>query len=297
MSLFSEKIFKDKLKTLNKTSETISRLSHWMIFYRKEAAKMVDVWHKELRAVPKDQKLVLLYLCNDVLQLSRKKGEEFHTAFITILPESLRHIIKSDPTISYEVLRVLDVWSSRSVYPKEDIRNFKHAIGVRVSTADDTIDASHIDILAKKLNGIYSSGFPYTSANDIVSKIKPTNPGDSGGLNTEISREQMIVLENAQKIASNEEVLRAELIRDLSILLGIQKSKLESLRQTKKEVDKLLAKKSSNSYKVSVTSNNALESTNAELMGPPKSRSVEKHKLDNNVEQEYTPPPYKQRAL
>ena len=69
--------FSGKLAGLNATSQSIETLSHWCVFHRKRAKTLVPTWQQELRAAPPKRKLTFLYLANDVLQNSRKKGNEW----------------------------------------------------------------------------------------------------------------------------------------------------------------------------------------------------------------------------
>ena len=69
--------FKAKLAGLNASSQSIETLSHWCVFHRKKAKDLVKVWERELQGAAGKRKLVFLYLANDVIQNSRKKGREW----------------------------------------------------------------------------------------------------------------------------------------------------------------------------------------------------------------------------
>ena len=56
---------------------------------------MVSVWDTEFARFPDMQKkLAMLYLANDVLQNSRKKGAQFVQEFYRILPKAVKHMLK-----------------------------------------------------------------------------------------------------------------------------------------------------------------------------------------------------------
>ena len=56
---------------------------------------MVATWDSEFARVSDMQKkLALLYLANDVLQNSRKRGPQFVQEFYRILPKAIRHMLK-----------------------------------------------------------------------------------------------------------------------------------------------------------------------------------------------------------
>lgn len=74
-----------------------SALSHWCIFHRKKAREIVETWAKKFHDAPRDQRVPFLYLANDILQNSRRKGPEFVNEFWTLLPKALREVVDSGP--------------------------------------------------------------------------------------------------------------------------------------------------------------------------------------------------------
>jgi hypothetical protein len=67
-------------------------LSHWCVFHRKRARRIVDTWEKQFNNATKDKKVSLLYLSNDILQNSKRKGGEFVNEFWRVLPGSLKDV-------------------------------------------------------------------------------------------------------------------------------------------------------------------------------------------------------------
>jgi regulator of Ty1 transposition protein 103 len=60
-----------------------------------DARKIVVTWETEFAKAPNMQKkLAMLYLANDILQNSRKKGPEFVNEFYRALPRALHHMLK-----------------------------------------------------------------------------------------------------------------------------------------------------------------------------------------------------------
>ena len=56
---------------------------------------MVGVWEAEFARAPSAQKkMALLYLANDILQNSRKKGPEYVHEFFRALPRPLQQLLK-----------------------------------------------------------------------------------------------------------------------------------------------------------------------------------------------------------
>ncbi len=85
MAGYSTDAFKDKLLRLNATQSSIQTLAQWILFHRRHCAASVQVWADEVKAAPPDRQLTYWYLCNDVLQNSKRKGDEFLAEFRKVL--------------------------------------------------------------------------------------------------------------------------------------------------------------------------------------------------------------------
>lgn len=73
----------------------LSALSRWCISYRKKAKQIVETWDKLFRSAQREQRVSFLYLANDILQNSRRKGSEFVNEFWKVLPTSVKHVYES----------------------------------------------------------------------------------------------------------------------------------------------------------------------------------------------------------
>lgn len=71
----------------------IIALSHWCIFHRSKADIVVTTWEKQFHSSDMAQKVPLLYLANDILQNSKRKGNEFVTEFWKVLPSALKEVV------------------------------------------------------------------------------------------------------------------------------------------------------------------------------------------------------------
>lgn len=69
-----------------------SALSRWCITHRKKAKQIVETWDKSFNSSQKEQRVSFLYLANDILQNSRRKGSEFVNEFWKVLPAALKHV-------------------------------------------------------------------------------------------------------------------------------------------------------------------------------------------------------------
>ncbi|KAG0613179.1 hypothetical protein M758_6G083000 [Ceratodon purpureus] len=107
----------EKLNKLNPSQQSIETLSHWCIFHRKKAKEIVDTWASKFHAAPKEKRVPFLYLANDILQNSRRKGPEFVNAFWTVLPAVLRDVLDTgDETVRNSAYRLVNIWEERRVF-------------------------------------------------------------------------------------------------------------------------------------------------------------------------------------
>lgn len=72
-----------------------------------------------------------MYLANDVIQNSKKKGPEFGKEFGNVLKKSFEHMssIGYDEKTKNSLMRVLNIWGERGVYDAKQISDFKQAFG------------------------------------------------------------------------------------------------------------------------------------------------------------------------
>lgn len=116
-SVFSEEILADKLSKLNSTQQCIETLSHWCIFHRSKAELVVSTWSKQFHNAEIIQKVPLLYLANDILQNSKRKGNEFVTEFWKVLPAAIKDLTeKGDDYGKNVVSRLVNIWEERRVF-------------------------------------------------------------------------------------------------------------------------------------------------------------------------------------
>lgn len=129
MSSFSESAFEKKLYELNNSQQSIQTLSLWVIHHRKHAKTIVQVWQTELIKVKTKKKLTFLYLANDVIQNSRKKGSEFIKAFGGVLITAFTHVAKhSDEKTKGSIGRMLSIWTERNIYDSEYISQIQQSV-------------------------------------------------------------------------------------------------------------------------------------------------------------------------
>ncbi|MCL7030016.1 hypothetical protein MKW94_009744 [Papaver nudicaule] len=116
-SVFNEQILADKLSKLNNTQQCIETLSHWCIFHRTNAELVVSTWEKQFHASENAQKVPFLYLANDILQNSKRKGTEFVAEFWKVLPGALKDVNENgDERGKNAVSRLVGIWEERRVF-------------------------------------------------------------------------------------------------------------------------------------------------------------------------------------
>lgn len=129
MSSFSESALEKKLSELSNSQQSVQTLSLWIIHHRKHAAAIVRVWHKELKKAKSSRKLTFLYLANDVIQNSKKKGPEFTREFEGVLVDACSHVAReTDDGCKKPMERLLNIWQERSLYRADFIQQLKLAI-------------------------------------------------------------------------------------------------------------------------------------------------------------------------
>ncbi|PIN20758.1 Regulator of nuclear mRNA [Handroanthus impetiginosus] len=116
-SAFNPQILVGKLAKLNNSQQSIETLSHWCIFHMNKATQVVETWARQFHCAPRDQRLAFLYLANDIIQNSRRKGAEFVAEFWKVLPDSLRDVIENgNESERNAALRLISIWEERKVF-------------------------------------------------------------------------------------------------------------------------------------------------------------------------------------
>ncbi|CAI8612124.1 unnamed protein product [Vicia faba] len=116
-STFNSQILVEKLAKLNGSQTSIETLSHWCIFHMNKAKQVVETWDKQFHCSPHEKKLTFLFLANDILQNSRRKGSEFVGEFWKVLPDCLRDVTQNgDDHARNEAFRLIGIWEERKVF-------------------------------------------------------------------------------------------------------------------------------------------------------------------------------------
>ncbi|XP_051175866.1 regulation of nuclear pre-mRNA domain-containing protein 1B [Leptopilina boulardi] len=149
MAGFTESALVKKLVDLNASQQSIQTLSLWLIHHRKHHPVIVKVWFKEMCKVKDSRKLMFMYLANDVIQNSKKKGPEFGKEFGLMLPKAFEHMKGFDDKTRDRLNRLLQIWEERGVYDKGQIHEFKTAFN---SAIDNKKEPGTPPLKKKKLD-------------------------------------------------------------------------------------------------------------------------------------------------
>jgi regulator of Ty1 transposition protein 103 len=79
-----------------------------------------------------NRKLTFMYLANDVIQNSKKKGPEFGKEFGNVLRKAFENMAvpESDEKTRKSIERILQIWEERGVYEPKLIKEFRRGLGV-----------------------------------------------------------------------------------------------------------------------------------------------------------------------
>ncbi|KAJ4908594.1 ENTH/VHS family protein [Raphanus sativus] len=189
-TVFSEEILIDKLAKLNSTQQSIETLSYWCIFNRVKAELIVTTWEKQFHSTEMSQKVPLLYLANDILQNSKRQGNEFVQEFWNVLPKAVKDIVsQGDDHGKGVVSRLVKIWEERRVFGSSRSKNLRD-----VMLGEDC--PLPLDVSKKRPRGSKSS------KRDRDSKSSRTKVSSGGGVAEKIaSAYHLVVAENSNEEA------------------------------------------------------------------------------------------------
>lgn len=249
-STFNPQILVDKLSKLNSSQQSIETLSHWCIFHMNKAKQVVETWDRQFHCAPREQRLAFLYLANDILQNSRRKGVEFVAEFWKVLPDALRNVMENGDEKA--ALRLINIWEDRKVFGsrvqilKEEFgkrqldngnRNRKLA-GPKLQSAG----GNPLDKLVSGYEAVYSSQLDEDAifskcrnAISFVEKVDKDGEGDfqlghvSSGIDDELKEQHGVLRDCIEQLVVVESA-RANLVSLLQETLQEQVYKLDQVR-------------------------------------------------------------------
>uniref|UniRef100_A0A2C9W323 CID domain-containing protein n=1 Tax=Manihot esculenta TaxID=3983 RepID=A0A2C9W323_MANES len=289
-SSFNPQILVEKLTKLNHSQASIETLSHWCIFHMNKAKQVVETWDRQFHCSPREQRLAFLYLANDILQNSRRKGSEFVGEFWKVLPDALRDVIENgDEAGRNAALRLIGIWEDRKVFGsrgqilKEELvgkhsdgsnRNGK-SVGFKLQPTGSTldkiisgyqvVDASQVDedVIINKCRSAISS---LEKAEKEIGVNINSGQFHATSFVEELQGQHTILRDSIEQLTAIESS-RASLVSHLRDALQEQEYKLEQIRSQ-------LQAGQSQSEHASNVCQKLLRSGNMQLVGEQGSKEV-----------------------
>ncbi|XP_048874039.1 regulation of nuclear pre-mRNA domain-containing protein 1B-like [Brienomyrus brachyistius] len=242
MSSFSESALEKKLSELSNSQQSVQTLSLWIIHHRKHSSFIVRVWHREMKKAKTSRKLTFLYLANDVIQNSKKKGPEFTRDFETVLLDACSHVAREvDDSCKKHLERLLNIWQERSLYRADFIQQLRLAI-------EDSNSPKH-KVLEKK-----ATKRPYRKVQEEEEEEEDDDyrahfsPHTCDSTGPQLTEELVKALQDLENAASGDAAVRQKIaslpqeVQDVSLLEKIvDKEAAEKLSKTVDEACLLLA--------------------------------------------------------
>ncbi|KAJ9177650.1 hypothetical protein P3X46_012845 [Hevea brasiliensis] len=232
-SVFSEQILADKLSKLNSTQQCIETLSHWCIFHQSKAEQVVATWDKQFHSSQMTLKVPLLYLANDILQNSKRKGNEFVSEFWKVLPTALKEVVEKGDDRGKSV-----------------VSRLKLTIG---GAAEKIVSAFHL-VVSEHLTEEAEMSNCKSAVNRVRKMEKDVDIACSNGkdpkrkiLAKDLEEEENLLKQCIEKLKSVE-ASRVALVSQLKEALHEQESELENIR-TQMQVAQAQAEEANNMRK------------------------------------------------
>ncbi|CDQ74610.1 unnamed protein product [Oncorhynchus mykiss] len=246
MSSFSESALEKKLSELSNSQQSVQTLSLWIIHHRKHSSLIVKVWHRELKKAKSSRKLTFLYLANDVIQNSKKKGPEFAKDFETVLVDACSHVAReADDGCRRPMDRLLTIWQERSLYKVEFIQQLKLAIEDSNSPQHQPIGTVKEKKAPKRTYQKIQELEEEEEDDDYRGHMSPQDSDISG---PQLTEELVKALQDLENAASGDAAVRQKIaslpqeVQDVSLLEKItDKEAADKLSKTVDEACLLLA--------------------------------------------------------
>jgi len=121
MSDFTEAIFERKLMELRDSQKEIQSLSQYCVHHRQHCKSVVKVWYKNIKTTAVTRKLTAMYLANDVVQNSKKRGPEYAKEFGMVMRKVFEHlaVMDFDDKTIMSLVRLIGIWQERQIFDKK----------------------------------------------------------------------------------------------------------------------------------------------------------------------------------
>lgn len=155
-----------------------------MKHYNTSAGVAVNEWRNSLQACRVDQLIPLLYVANEVLQISkRNRGSRFLEALSPVLGPSLQHICQRDPQAVEKVRRTVKIWGDRRVFSVRFVNELLQGLEPYRQGASGGGGGAAVAVHVQESDGATFS--PAATPNSNHSSLKNDDSTDDGKKKTE----------------------------------------------------------------------------------------------------------------
>uniref|UniRef100_A0A8C1SIQ8 Regulation of nuclear pre-mRNA domain containing 1A n=1 Tax=Cyprinus carpio TaxID=7962 RepID=A0A8C1SIQ8_CYPCA len=247
MSVFSEPALEKKLSELSNSQQSVQTLSLWLIHHRKHSKTIVKVWYNELKKAQVSRKLTFLYLANDVIQNSKRKGPEFTQDFSPVIVDAFKHAVLLMPLLMYDMY-LTEVEKKAKKRPYEEIKVNDDDFASQSSPAEPPQTADLIRALQELENAASSDAAlrqristlpPEVQDTSLLHKVTDKESGER--LSRLVEEACMLLADYSGRLAAEIDD-RRQLTRTLAVFLQSQRDGLAQNEQKLEEYKRKLAR-------------------------------------------------------
>jgi len=247
-----DELFAAKLSKLTGSKESIEDLSQWVQFHRRRIKQIVPIWFKEVQKDDGKRLMLYFYLCNDVMQGSRKKGSECIEAFGKALPaatklcsrcrEALRGAAlrgegcrRKEPKTTSGLQRLLKIWLDREIFPVAFINDLLGSLDPEAAPSRPvkSLQSAYVPhtSAAKKLAALYVELASCEEAETALSK----DPNQANAF-LEAAHQTLLTRKRLLDGLQHEESHHAAVLETTNASIALCKSQLGSLEELHRDL-------------------------------------------------------------
>eukprot|EP00656_Telonema_subtile_P043175 TRINITY_DN49578_c0_g1_i2.p1 TRINITY_DN49578_c0_g1~~TRINITY_DN49578_c0_g1_i2.p1 ORF type:complete len:259 (-),score=84.79 TRINITY_DN49578_c0_g1_i2:131-907(-) len=184
MSASVAELFAEKVRELRGSQDSIEKLSHWVVFHRKRITQIVPVWNQELQKdVSGKRVLPLLYVCHEVLQASKSKGNECIEAFKGVLPEAVKHAAGFGDKYKPGIQKLCKIWTKFKFFDSDFVDDLLASLNAPVAKPkkQQVVAYTASTAMSKQLTELYEAADTCTATcEDAERKLQTLCAADQG---------------------------------------------------------------------------------------------------------------------
>jgi len=231
-----DELFAAKLSKLTGSKESIEDLSQWVQFHRRRIKQIVPIWFKEVQKDDGKRLMLYFYLCNDVMQGSRKKGSECIEAFGKALPAATKLCSRrKEPKTTSGLQRLLKIWLDREIFPVAFINDLLGSLDPEAAPSRPvkSLQSAYVPhtSAAKKLAALYVELASCEEAETALSK----DPNQANAF-LEAAHQTLLTRKRLLDGLQHEESHHAAVLETTNASIALCKSQLGSLEELHRDL-------------------------------------------------------------